>query len=80
MAGRCSRPYQLHVVTKSDVGLGAPYVVGVFTDAAKALNACSGPGRYLIARCDPNRVYPRGSLLDCHLVDVATTDSLKVGP
>jgi hypothetical protein len=80
MAGRHHEPFQFHVVTKSDVGLDAPYVVGVFTNAAKARNACIGAGRFIISRCDPNRLYPRGTLLDCALIDNVTTGSLKVGP
>ncbi len=79
MAARVPRPFQLHVVTKSDVGLDAPYVVGVFTNAAKAEAACTGAGRFVIARCDPNRVYPRGTLLDCYVLENVTTGSLKVG-
>lgn len=78
MGRGCSKPFQLHVVTKSDVGLDAPYVVGVFTDSIRAVEACTGAGRFLITRLDPNRVYPRGSLLDCALIDNITTGSLKV--
>lgn len=75
-----AKPFQLHVVTKSDVGVDAPYVIGVFTDAVKAGQACKGPGRFIIHRCDANRVYPRGSLLDCAVIEQITAASLKVTP
>lgn len=68
---------KVHIVTKSDVGVGAPYVIGAFFNSIDAANACKGPGTFTIYRVDPNRVYPRGTLLDCAVIDNATAGSLK---
>jgi hypothetical protein len=74
------RSVKLHVVTKSDDGVGAPYVIGVFTNRVMAENACKGVGRFIIHDLDPNRVYPRGTLLDCTLIDNITSGSVAARP
>lgn len=67
-----------HIVTKSDDGVGAPYVIGLFTQVEMAESACKGAGRFIIHSVDPNRVYPRGTLLDCRLIDNLTAASVRL--
>lgn len=73
-------PTKLHIVTKSDVGLGAPYVIGVFHAIEIAEAACVGPGSFMILTADLDRVYPRGKLLDAVAITNVTTGSLKTEP
>jgi hypothetical protein len=59
---------KFYVVTKSDIGMRVPFVVGSFTCETKARGACVGVGTFAIMHCDPNRVYPQGSLLDVEMI------------
>lgn len=76
--GPIPRSVKAVVVTKEDVGVGAPYVIGVFFNPVLAAAACTGPGRFVLHEVDPNRVYPRGTLLDCRLIDNVTAASIAV--
>ncbi len=59
---------KIYVVTKSDLDVRALFVIGVFTCPDKARKACAGVGTFTIMHCDPNRVYPRGTLLDVEVI------------
>ncbi len=78
IAGRAGKVW---VVTKADAGMGlAAYIIGVFFNEPAALAACVGPGTFTVLKMDPNRVYPRGTLLDCVMIDNITTGSLRTRP
>lgn len=69
---------KLYVVTKSDLGVRAPFVIGAFTCPSKARAACVGIGSFTIMHCDPNRVYPQGSLLDIEVIENLALGAHKV--
>lgn len=71
---------KLHIVTKSDVDMGAPYVIGVFTDHGLAVDACRGPGTFAIHSVDPDRAYRRGSMLDVEVIENVTASSVRTTP
>lgn len=71
---------KIWVVTKADADMGAPYVVGAFTDPAAVALACSGPGTFTIAACEPNRAYRQGTLLDVEVIENITMGSLRARP
>jgi len=69
---------KIRVVTKSDVGVGAPRVVGVFFHRFEADKVCTGAGRFHVHECQPGRAYRPGELLDVEVIEVMTMDSMSV--
>lgn len=62
----------LYVVTKQPTDMdGCAEIVGVFRNIAFARDACKGAGTYLVARCQLDRPYKTGQLLDVECLCVS---------